>query len=295
MTSVTALQSGAGRAVLMACLAAFGFAGMFACLKALGPGFSPVQTVFFRSAFAFIPLMPLMWHTGWDVVRTNRPWSHAKRVGAGLLSMGCFFYAVGYLPLAALTAVTFTMPLFLTLLSVPLLGERVGWRRAAATIVGFAGVLLIIRPGVGGVDWIYGIALVGAALYALAVVFVRQLGQTEPAIRTFFYYSFCSAVASGLVLPFVWVEPTLREWLLLITLGIVGGLAQYAMVEAYRHAAATIVAPFEYTQIVWATGLGILLFAEWPDWAVLAGATMVAGSGLYIWHRETRLARIARS
>lgn len=282
-----------GRAVLLACFAALGFAVMFALLKAAGPRFPTVQLVFFRSAFAFLPFLPVFVRSGVAALRTRRPGIHALRALFGVTSMACNFYALVRIPLADLTATQFAMPLFLTLLSMPLLGESVGWRRLTATAVGFVGVLLILRPGGEGVDWVYLVALTGAFLYALVAVTIRRLGTTDPAITTFFYFTLACTLSSGLLLPFVWVTPTAAELLLLVLAGVAGGLAQYAMVDAYRHAPATIVAPFDYTQIVWATLFGIMLFAEIPDGWVIAGALVVAGSGLYIWHRESTLARRA--
>ena len=184
------------------------------------------------------------------------------------------------MPLADLTATQFVMPLFLTVLSVPLLGEAVGWRRATATIIGFGGVLVMLDPagvGAGGAGAVYLVAIASAFLYALAAIAMRQLGATEPAVRTAFYFTAVSAVAGAIGCLFEWADPTPREWLLLIGAGLVGGAGQYALVAAYAKAPATIIAPFDYSQLIWATALGFLVWGETPAAHVFAGALVVAG------------------
>jgi len=181
------------------------------------------------------------------------------------------------------------MPLFATALSVPLLGEKVGWRRWTAVIVGFTGILLMVRPGASIFDPANMIALLSAVLYALAVIAMRQLGKTERSTTTTLYFTVACTIVSGAMLPFVWRTPGLLDLIPLVMLGLLGGFGQLLMTLAYRSAPPAIVAPFDYVAMVWATAYGFLLWGDVPTAGALAGAAIVIGSGLYIIHRETRV------
>lgn len=271
--------------------AALLFTSSHAAIKLEASTFHVVQLVFFRSVFAFVPLAPFIFRAGTGLLKTRRPWLHAGRCFAGITSMFAYFYALGFLPLADLTAINFTMPLFVTALSVPLLGERVGWRRWTAVAVGFGGVLLITRPGGGMLDPLILIALFSAFGYAIAVICMRRLGSTDSSATTTFYFTATSAVISALLLPFFWQTPNATEWVVLILIGIVSGGAQLMMTLGYRYAPAAIVAPFDYIALVWAALLGFVIWGEIPTAWTVSGAAIVIASGLYILRRETRLAR----
>src|SRR5690606_6233798 len=206
-----------------------------------------------------------------------------------ILSMLCFFYALTILPLADVTAINFTMPLFVTALSVPLLGETVGWRRWTAVAIGFSGILLMVRPGASILDPAILIAVASAFGYALAVICMRRLGSTERSATTTLYFTLACAVVGGIAAPFAWVPPTPTGWAALILVGLISGTGQLLMTAGYRFAPAAIVAPFDYVSMVWAVVLGFLIWGEVPTVGVLAGAALVIGSGLYILYREHRL------
>ncbi len=269
--------------------AGFLFTTSHAMIKLIALEYSVIQLVFFRSLFALIPLAPFLMKDGPEALKTKRPGMHAFRTLSGLASMACFFYALSFLPLADITAINFTMPLFATALSVPLLGEKVGWRRWTAVIVGFTGILLMVRPGASIFDPANMIALLSAFLYALAVIAMRQLGKTERSTTTTLYFTVACTLVSGAMLPFVWRTPGLLDLIPLVMLGLLGGFGQLLMTLAYRSAPPAIVAPFDYVAMVWATAYGFLLWGDVPTAGVLAGAAIVIGSGLYIIHRETRV------
>lgn len=271
--------------------AALLFTSSHAAIKMEASSFHVVQLVFFRSFFAFLPLAPFIFRSGVDLLKTRRPGLHAGRCVAGITSMFAYFYALGFLPLADLTAINFTMPLFVTALSVPLLGERVGWRRWTAVAVGFGGVLLITRPGAGMLDPMVLIALFSAFGYAVAVICMRRLGSTDSSATTTFYFTAVSAVISGVLLPFYWQTPSGIEWVVLIMIGVVSGGAQLMMTLGYRFAPAAIVAPFDYIALVWAALLGFVIWGDVPTAWVVSGAAVVIASGLYILRRETKVAR----
>lgn len=269
--------------------AGLAFSLSFVIIKELGPDMPTSQIMLFRMAFGLVPLIPLLLRAPPGVLRTNRPFAHLKRIAVGFISMAMIYWALPRMPLADATATQFVMPLFLTILSVPLLGERVGWRRAAATGVGFLGVIIMLKPsgaGFADLDVAYLAALGAAFFYALAAIAMRQLGATEPALRTTFYFSAAAAAAGGVGCLFDWKTPDLEELALLIAMGLIGGVAQFALVTAYAKAPATIVAPFDYAQLLWAILFGLLIWGETPAPNALLGAAVVAAAGLYIFKRE---------
>lgn len=278
-----------GQGVALALFASFAFSLTFAFIKELGPDMPTAQVVLFRMAIGLVPLIPLLLRAPPGILKTSRPFGHIYRVAAGGTSMALIYWALARMPIADAVATQFAMPLFLTVLSVPLLGEAVGWRRATATIVGFGGVLIILRPtgdGLDGLELAYAAAVGAAFTYALAACAIRQLGRTEPALRTTIYFSATAAVAGGVGCLFDWVDPTPKQWALLIGTGLIGGCGQYALVAAYTRAPATVVAPFDYTQLLWATALGMFFWQETPSASAFVGAAIVAAAGLYIFRRE---------
>ncbi len=264
------------------------FSSMDALVKWLSADYSVWQLMFFRAVFALLPLALVIHRSGGlATLKTKHPFAHAIRSAIGIAAMGLFFLAYATMPLADAIAIGFTGPLFLTILSVPLLGERVGPRRWGAVIVGFLGVLLIARPGAGAFGWTALLPLGGALGFALAMICVRRMSRTESNAAIVFYFSAACAAVSGLALPFVWVTPDLEGLLGLVAIGVVGGTAQLFMTQAFRLTPARVVAPFEYTKIIPAIGFGMVLFADMPDSWTLAGAGVVIACGLYILHRET--------
>ena len=283
----------AARAVLSILGAALLFAGAAACVKALDGAVPLAQLVLFRSLFAFPVLLPLLRHAGgWSALRTSNPMGHAWRTLFGLIGMAGAFYGYTTMPLATVTALGFTMPLFLTLLAVPLLGERVGWRRGSAVLVGFMGVLLMVRPaGADAVAFIPSLIVLAAALaWALAMITIRRMGESgESGVAIVLWFALGSSVVALLASLPGWVWPSAWQWPLLLGIGLVSALAQLLMTEAYRSGETTLVAPFEYSGIIWTTLLGALIWAEAPDGWDAAGIAILVASGLYIWWREVQL------
>ncbi|HTX52178.1 MAG TPA: DMT family transporter [Candidatus Baltobacteraceae bacterium] len=259
------------------------FSGMNAVAKALGPRYSALQLIFFRNLFAFVPLgVALLASRQVAQLRTYRPLGHALRAASGLVSLACFFYAFARLPLATVTAVSFAAPFCVALLSWPLLGEPVGRRRFVGILVGFAGVLVIMQPTGARIEPAMGAAIAATILYALVMIFMRQLNRTEQPAAIVFYYLLSSVVLSGIALPFVWTEPDWTGWGLLFALGVFGGFAQLAMTIAFRHGDAALVAPFDYTSILWSTMIGGFAWHEWPGPGLWLGVVIVVASGLWL-------------
>ena len=280
-------QSQARRAILLVMGAAMLFACAAACVKALQGGIPLAQVVLARSVFALPVMLPLVWRAGgWQALRTNNPMGHAGRILWGLIGMAGAFHGYATLPLASVTALGFAMPLFLTLLAVPLLGESIDRRRMGAVLVGFLGVLVMLRPSGGGPgQWPdYAAVLVATLAWALAMISIRRMGEAgESGVTIVAWFAIgCSAISAVFAWP-VWVWPGAEQWALLAGVGLISAVAQLLMTEAYRRGDTTLVAPFEYSGIVWTTLLGMLVWAEAPDGYDALGIAILVGCGLYIW------------
>ncbi|MBR0678947.1 DMT family transporter [Roseomonas eburnea] len=282
------------RGIILLLLATAAFTMAAACVKAIGPAIPVAEVILFRNLFAIPALLPLVLAAGgMQALRTRNPMSHAARTLFGMMGMVGAFYGYVHLPLATVTALGFTMPLFLTVLSVPLLGESVGWRRGAAVVVGFLGVLMMVRPGsesMQGEGLAVLLCLLGAVGWALAMITIRRMGEAgESNAAIVFWFATGAAVLAGIAAVPAWVWPSGWQWPLLIGIGLISALAQVLMTDAYRNGETTLLAPFEYAAIIWTTTLGALVWAELPDGWDFAGIAVLVGAGLYIWHREVTL------
>ena len=301
MSEITASTGPARQHAGLGIALRIGAMALFAVMSALvkwcgGHGVPVFQMIFFRNAFAFAPLGLYIWRTtGPRVLITRRPLGHLARASVGLIGMSCSFTALQYLPLTAATAFSFAAPLFMTALSAPILKERVGPHRWGAVVVGFMGVLIMVRPDPGKMNLIgSGFALFGAVAAAGAMVTIREIGKTERGATIVFYFTLGGALMGLASLPFGWVMPSPQILGLLILMGLIGGVGQLLMTEALRVAPVGAVAPFDYIQLLWASVIGFGVWGEIPETLTLAGALVVAGSGGYILWRELRLARMGR-
>jgi len=280
------------RVAAMACMAV-----MAALVKWTGGRGIPVfEIIFFRNAFAFVPLGLYIWRTtGFSVLKTQRPWGHLTRSAIGLSAMVCGFSALQHLPLTEATAFNFASPLFMTALSALLLGEVVGRHRWGAVLVGFIGVLIMVRPEPGHLNVVgVSLALGGAVSAAGAMVAIRQIAATEKGATIVFYFTLAGTVLGAVGSLFHWVTPDPLTLAMLILGGLLGGVGQLLLTEALRVAPVGVVAPFDYTQLIWATAIGFLVWGELPHPATIVGALVVAASGVYILHREMRRFRTNR-
>lgn len=276
-----------GQGIAAILFAMFCMSMMDGMAKWLGQGYSAIQVAFFRGVFALIPILVVVWQSGGiGALHTRRPLAHAFRAATIWLALVCFFAALRTMPLADAVAIAFAAPLFVTALSVPVLGETVGPRRWAAVIVGFLGVLIMVRPGAGTFQLEALLVLLAALGYALSMLTTRRLARTETNAAILFYSTVGSTLANALLLPFFWSTPAMGDLGLFAGLGLIGGIGSFFMVLAYRHAPAAVVAPFDYTALLWATLIGWLVWQELPDAPVWIGAAVVVASGLYIIHRE---------
>src|SRR5262245_46321170 len=283
------------KAVGLKLISALLFAAMSALVRRLGDVAPVGQMVFFRSAFAILPVVVIYAIRGelGSAVRTGRPLGQLGRGTLSVCGMLSNFSALTRLPLADATAISFASPLITVALAAIVLKERVRIYRWSAVLVGFVGVIIMLIPhfdvrhyAAAGAATTAAVgslfALTSAICNAGAVIQTRRLTQTETTSSIVFYFSLICAIAGALTLPFAWHSPTGAQLAALIALGILGGLAHIFLTESYRYAPASVVAPFDYSSMLWALLLGYWLFGELPDRLVYLGATIVTAAGLFV-------------
>jgi drug/metabolite transporter (DMT)-like permease len=273
------------------CCAVAAFACLDCMAKYLGNHLPVSQVVGVRYASAF--LIALMFSNPISrpgLLRTGRP---ALQLGRSVLLLGSTvfnFMAFRYLQLDEALAILFSTPFLVAILAGPILGEWVGWRRWTAIMVGFVGVLVVVRPGMGGLQWAALLSLGSAFCYAGYSITTRMLSTTDSSQTTLFYANLFGFVVMVPVLPFVWTTPpSWIDWVLMVAVGIFGAGGHFLLILAHRNAPASVLSPFIYTQIVWATTLGYLVFANVPSQWTVAGAGIVIASGLYLLNRERKV------
>jgi drug/metabolite transporter (DMT)-like permease len=277
------------RGVLLA-LAAFGlYATHDAIIKYLGGSYSPFQIVFFSVLFGFPMVTFLMMRDARPGhLRPVHPWWTALRTLAAVITAASAFYAFTAIPLAQVYAILFAAPLLITLLSIPILGERVGIHRGLAVLVGLAGVIVVLQPSATTLTAGHLAAVAAAVGSAFASVIMRKIGREERTVVLILYPMAANFVLMGAAMPFVY-EPMPGAHLgLLALIAAIALLATNLMIFAYRAAPAATVAPMQYSQIIWATAYGALFFGESLEWATLLGTAIIVASGVYIVFREDR-------
>ncbi|MCA3514821.1 MAG: DMT family transporter [Methylobacterium sp.] len=255
----------------------------------------PVQMLFVRCAIVVAFTVPYaLWKIGPAVFHTDHPKTQVFRGFAILGSSFLFVSGLSHLPLADASAINFVWPLLITVLSVLMLKEKVGVRRWAATLLGFAGMLLIIRPGTSAFQMAALYPLGAALLWSFAAVVTRSVSAHDRAATTLVWTSLVMLAGATVLIPFFWRPMNGQEWLLMSLIGGISIVGHSMLVFAYERASASFLAPFSYAQLVWATILGYLVFGSLPDRWIAAGAILIVASGIYTAHREHVRAREAR-
>lgn len=276
------------------------FITMASMIKATAGHVPPGEAVFFRALFALPVILGWLWWRG-DLatgLKVKRPMGHVWRGLVGATAMGLGFAGLGLLPLPEVTAIGYAAPLLVVIFAAMFLGEEVRIFRLSAVALGLAGVMIVIWPRLttfGGPSVESGAALgallvlMGAVFAALAQIHVRNMVKTEQTSAIVFYFSVTATVLSLLTLPFGWVIPSLFEAALLIAAGLLGGVGQIFLTSSYRHADASVVAPFDYASMIFAIAIGYAVFAEVPTRQTLGGAALVIAAGVLIIWRERQL------
>lgn len=274
---------------LLAALLLFSCADALA--KILNAGIPPVEIAWLRYVAFCGLLAPPLARRGVGALRVAQPGLQVVR-GLGVLGSAVLFIsAVRFLPLADASATSFVSPVFITLLSVLVLGERPGLRRWSAIAAGLVGMLMIVRPGGSSFQWASLFPVASAASWAVAMVVTRRMAHGDGVLPTMAWTAATGLGAVSLLLPFGWVAPTPGELLLGLLAGAINTVAQWMTLIAYRRADASLLAPISYSQLVWSALLGYLVFGAVPDGWTFAGAGVIIGSGIYIAHRERVVSR----
>ena len=248
--------------------------------------------VFFRYLLALALTLVIVWRAGGlSLLATGHPLLQALRGLMLVSSTWLNFFAISHLQLAQTAAISFTIPLWVCALSVPLLGEAVGLRRWIAVLVGFLGVLVIMRPGTDDFHPAMLLSVMAAICGALYNIATRKVGGRDRAETSLFYVGLVGSLGAALPLPWHWQMPEGTQWLFLVGMGLCGGIGHFMLIQAHRLAPAAALSPFVYTQIVWMILLGFLMFGDVPDLWTLIGAMVVIASGLFVFARERRLGR----
>jgi drug/metabolite transporter (DMT)-like permease len=261
------------------------FSIMDALSKILAARLEAIEIVWGRYLVILALLAPLVARDPRSLLAA-RPLLQAVRGICLLASAVLFIAGLAFLPLADASAIAFASPLVVTALSIPILGEQVGIRRWSAVAVGFVGVLVVIRPGSGAFDTAALLPLLSAACWALSIVLTRRMGHHDKPLTTLLYSTVVGLVLSSVALPFVWRPAGVADWTLIVAMGGLHAGGQYFLITGLMRGAASLLAPFTYSQIVWSTLLGYVVFDALPTAWTWGGAALIVASGVYIAHRE---------
>ena len=268
----------------------FGMAVMDACAKFLGAGYAISQIILARNGFGLLTILTFVVFSsgGLTVLRPRRPALLLARACANLSAAFLFFTGLRYMPLADAFAIAFAAPLFITALSVPVLGEHVGIRRWAAVTFGFLGVLVVVQPGTSAFR-VEALLPLGAALcYAIAMLIGREQTRYLSTSAILFWPSLMIVAAMLALMPSQWQTPTLPDLGVFVFMGVVGTAGMMLITQGYRFAPAAVIAPFDYSVLLWGVIFGWVIWRDVPGPNVWLGSAMLIASGLYILHRETR-------
>ena len=278
------------RAVGYVAIGGFLLIVMASLVKQLGQDLPALQVLFVRSLAGLLVILPVAWRSRAAIMQTNRFGLHTIRGLVGFIGNVCFFYALINLAIADTVTIQFSRPLIMVVVAALFLGEAVGYRRAIATGIGFAGIMMITRPFGEGFDpWVFS-ALGGAVFGTLVVVAVKFLSRTEGTIVIMFYYALFTTLFSLIPALFVWQAPSLTQWMLLLLTGTLSIFGQGMFTHGVGMGETSFIMPFDYLRIVYSFILGMVWFAEVPGLWSFAGAAVIVGTSLYLLRTERRKA-----
>lgn len=266
-------------------------------VKSLPSEISTFEVIFFRSIFSFIPIILFAQFEKQktqkikDLLKTTHLKGHVIRAGTMFCSLGCYLAACRAIPLADAYTLSYTSPLFMTLLAIPLLKEKASLRRCLAVAAGFLGVILVLRPGGGCFQWAGFSAVFSGLFVAVSAIWGRKLSFSDSNTLIVVMYALAGLIISALCLPFVWVTPTPSTILIFILIGITGGVAQYGFTHAYRLSPVSLLASFDYSGLLFAIPVGYWLWGEFPDYLSFLGMMIIIVAGLFTLVRENEAHR----
>lgn len=263
------------------------------CAKQLSQSLPVMEVVWARFMFHVLIVLVLLRGTVFRYARTNRPWLQLFRSAMLVATTYLFFTGIQQIDLAMASSIMFLSPILITVLSVPLLGERIGVRRVMGVLAGLTGALIIVRPGLGEVPAAAFYLIAAACTNSLYQLTTRMLRQHDDAYTTLLYTGLVGMVASSMAVPLEWVPPTPTEWALMAGMGTFGALGHFTLIRAFQSAPPSALMPFAYSGLVWATLFGYVIFSNLPDGYTIVGAAVITASGIYIFHREQKAAKAA--
>ena len=277
-------------AISLKILSVIFFVLMDVLIKKLSTDFNTFQIVFFRCFFGIFPVFLMLFITRASL-KTTKISLHLLRAVIACLAMFSFFKAFGILPLADVSSISFASIMIITILAIFILKEKVGIRRWIAIFFGFVGVLIVFRPGTFLFSYYSLLPLFGAVALSFAIIIMKQLlSYDSPPTCSFYLHAFVALI----YLPFLifnWQQPTFNSWIMLMSMGFCGGIAQILLTNAYRLSTVNLLQPFDYTAIIWAITFGLIFFNDYPDRYVIIGSIVIVISTYYIIYRETKLGK----
>ena len=264
---------------------------MHALVRHVSGSLHPFEIAFFRSLFGLAVVLPLLYRAGPSVFRSHNPKLILLRGALGGTSMLCWFYGLSVVPIAEATALSFTNVIFGSLGVTLILGERMRARRWTAIAFGFAGMLLILKPGIGVAGTGSLIVLFAAVLWGISTVVVKKISQTDSTLTIVAWSGLALTVVTAIPAATVWQWPNLEEYLWLVLIGTIGSIGNMGWTYAIKTAEASLIIPIDFSRLVWAAAIGFLFFAELPDIWTWSGSALIVSSTAYISWREARLSK----
>jgi drug/metabolite transporter (DMT)-like permease len=276
-------------------VSAAAFSVMAAMIRPASEGLHPFQVVFFRNVLGLAMMAPFIFRSGFGVLRTTRLPLHLLRALSFLGGMVTWFWALPHIPLVDAITLYFFSPILITILAALVLRERVRIRRWTAVAVGFTGALVVLRPGISTVDWPQLLVLANACFWSLSAIVMRQVARTDSATTIVAHMFLWVTPLSAIPAFIVWQDPPLTSMLWVLGVAVTSTCGHLALARAFTYSEASVIMPFDYTQLLFAALIGYFIFHEVPDLATFAGAVLIIGSAGYIAQREAVQARTARA
>ena len=278
------------RGIVLMCISTIAFSIMHGLVRYVSADMHPFQVAFFRNVFGLVFLLPLIVRSNFVIFQSKKIGLHAVRGVINVIAMLMFFTALSISPLAKVTALSFTAPIFMAVLSFFILAERFRLHRWLAVVTGFVGMLIILRPGIVVIDTGALLVIGSASLWAVTMILIKILSRTESSVSIAGWMGIFLGLFSIGPALWVWQTPTLVDigWLLLI--GLFGSMAQVSLAQSLKETDPTAIMPFDFLKLIWTALIGIWFFAEVPDIFTWIGAAVIFSSGRYIAHRERRAA-----
>lgn len=285
--------SGNLRGVLFMFVATICFSVMHALIRYMSAELHPFELAFFRNLFGLLVVIPWFMRYGLKPLKTKRLGLHALRAGINAMAMLMFFYAVSITPLADVAALSFTAPIFATVLAILILGEVVGFRRWCAILFGFCGTLVLLRPGLEVVSDGQLLVVASASFWACALIVIKILGRTESSVTIITYLILLMAPLSAIPAAMVWSTPSFQQLGVMAAMGVLGTFGQLLMTQALKEGDTNAVMPLDFLKMIWAVLLGFFVFGEVPGIFTWVGGAMIFASITYIAYREHKVRQIS--